>query len=194
MSSTRKPRPAIAHRTVRKASPSPAPDSKPAGIVPSPADQWRHDNIGRLLNNAVRRFEDRVLELMADGGYHDARISHVHLTRNLDLEGTRATELAIRAGMTKQAMGELVDQCAAIGLVERIADPADGRAKIIRFTRRGVEWLNVFRNAVDQAEQEMRDEIGGTRHDVLRNALKLYGSGHDTLTGGTRGTNGSNRR
>src|SRR3981189_276522 len=53
---------------------------------------WRHDNIGRLLNNAVRRFEGRVLEMMGEAGYADTRIAHVNLTRNLDVEGTRLTE------------------------------------------------------------------------------------------------------
>lgn len=151
--------------------------------MPAGTDRWRHDNIGRLLNNAVRRFEDRVLELMADAGYADARISYVNLTRNLDRDGTRLTELAIRAGMTKQAMGELVDQCADIGLVQRMADPADKRAKIVRFTRIGLEWLDAFRRAVDQAEQEMRGELGSTRHDGVRSALKIYGFSYDSLAG-----------
>jgi DNA-binding MarR family transcriptional regulator len=95
---------------------------------------WRHANVGRLLNNAVRRFEARVLELMSASGHVETRIAHVSLTRNLDVEGTRLTELAQRASMSKQAMGELVDQCAELGLVERMADPKDGRARIIRFT------------------------------------------------------------
>src|SRR5215831_6661753 len=86
---------------------------------------WRHANIGRLLNNAVRRFEARVLELMSARGHVETRIAHVSLTRNLDVEGTRLTELARRASMSKQAMGELVDQCMELGLVGRIADPSD---------------------------------------------------------------------
>jgi DNA-binding MarR family transcriptional regulator len=119
---------------------------------------------------------------MAQAGYTDARISHINLTRNLDRDGTRLTELASRAGMTKQAMGELVDQCVDIGLVERITDPTDKRAKIVQFTRTGFEWLDAFRNAVDQAEDEMRSAVGSVRHNWIRNALKLYGSDHDTLT------------
>ena len=158
-----------------------APQRTARRAAASAPDQWRHDNIGRLLNNAVRRFEDRVLELMADAGYRDTRISHIHLTRNLDRDGTRLTELATRGGMTKQAMGELVDQCAGIGLVERTMDPADKRARIVKFTPRGFAWLELFRRAVDQAENEMRAELGETRHDAVRNGLEMYGSGHTTL-------------
>src|SRR5215475_1015048 len=121
---------------------------------------WRHANIGRLLNNAVRRFEARVLELMSDCGHAGTRIAHVNLTRNLDVEGTRLTELAQRAAMSKQAMGELVDQCAALGLVTRAADPSDRRARIVTFTAAGLEWLDAFRAAVDIAEAEMRAELG----------------------------------
>lgn len=177
----RKPGPAVARPAPRKRPPGTGQETKPRSPVSPGPDRWRHDNIGRLLNSAVRRFEDRVLELMTAAGYADARISHVNLTRNLDREGTRLTELAIRAGMTKQAMGELVDQCAAIGLVERTDDPGDKRAKIVQFTRLGIQWLEAFRKAVDRAEHEMRTEVGGTRHDGMRAALKTYASNFDTL-------------
>src|SRR5215470_1834893 len=100
-------------------------------------DRWRHDNVGRLLNNAVARLESRVLELMSQSGHPQARISHISLTRNLDLKGTRVSGLARRAGMTKQAMGELVSQCAALKLVVVDIDPLDKRARIVRFTAEG---------------------------------------------------------
>jgi DNA-binding MarR family transcriptional regulator len=142
---------------------------------------WRHANIGRLLNNAVRRFEARVLELMSASGHVDTRIAHVGLTRNLDVEGTRLTELARRASMSKQAMGELVDQCVELGLVDRIADPSDGRARIVMFTPAGLNWLDAFRDAVDVAEQEMRAELGRTTMDAILKGLALYGAKFNTL-------------
>ncbi len=142
---------------------------------------WRHANVGRLLNNAVRRFESRVLELMAENGHGETRIAHVGLTRNLDVEGTRLTELARRASVSKQAMGELVDQCAELGLVSREADPSDGRARIIRFTPAGLAWLEAFREAVDLAEREMRKELGKAAMDVLVQGLSAYGAKFDTL-------------
>ncbi|SFP46569.1 DNA-binding transcriptional regulator, MarR family [Bradyrhizobium sp. Ghvi] len=149
--------------------------SKKAGTA------WRHANIGRLLNNAVRRFEARVLELMSDRGHDETRIAHVSLTRNLDVEGTRLTELARRASMSKQAMGELVDQCAELGLVDRIADSTDKRARIVMFTPAGLEWLDAFREAVDIAENEMRSELGKTAMDAILKGLAAYGAKFDTL-------------
>jgi DNA-binding MarR family transcriptional regulator len=145
-------------------------------------DRWRRDNVGRLLNNAVSRFESRVLELMSQSGRPQARISHISLTRNLDLKGTRVSELARRAGMTKQAMGELVSQCAALKLVVTSTDPSDKRARVVQFTAEGLRWLEAFRQAVDHAEREMRDEVGARSMDVLRGALVLYGVGFDTLS------------
>jgi DNA-binding MarR family transcriptional regulator len=142
---------------------------------------WRHANIGRLLNNAVRRFEGRVLELMSEKGHDETRIAHVSLTRNLDVEGTRLTELARRASMSKQAMGELVDQCAELGLVNRIADPTDRRARIVMFTPAGRKWLDAFRDAVDIAEQEMRAELGKATMDAILKGLAVYGAKFGTL-------------
>ncbi|WP_407123519.1 MarR family winged helix-turn-helix transcriptional regulator [Bradyrhizobium sp. STM 3561] len=142
---------------------------------------WRHANVGRLLNNAVRRFEGRVLELMGERGHGETRIAHVSLTRNLDVEGTRLTELARRASMSKQAMGELVDQCAELGLVDRIADPTDRRARIVMFTPAGRKWLDAFRDAVDIAEQEMRAELGKAAMDAILKGLAAYGESFDTL-------------
>lgn len=145
---------------------------------------WRHANIGRLLNNAVRRFEARVLELMRDSGHTETRIAQVNLTRNLDVEGTRLTELARRASMSKQAMGELVDQCTALGLVTRAVDPNDGRARIITFTPAGLAWLEAFRAAVDIAEREMGAELGREAMEVILRSLAAYGHRFDTLSPG----------
>ncbi|MGE7473515.1 MarR family winged helix-turn-helix transcriptional regulator [Bosea sp. NPDC003192] len=148
--------------------------------VPSGAG-WRHANIGRLLNNAVRRFEARVLTLMSEKGHVQTRISHVNLTRNLDIDGTRLTELARRACMSKQAMGELVDQCMELGLVGRASDPGDRRARLVVFTPAGLEWLGAFRAAVGLAEAEMRAELGNETTDAIARGLARYGAQHDPL-------------
>lgn len=146
-----------------------------------PGTAWRHANIGRLLNNAVHRFEARVLELMRASSRVETRIAHVSLTRNLDVEGTRLTELARRASMSKQAMSELVEQCAELGLIDRKADPSDRRARIIMFTPAGLAWLAAFRDAVDVAEREMRAELGQATMAVILEGLAVYGSKFDAL-------------
>ena len=120
---------------------------------------WRLIHLGRLLGHALRRFDERVLHLMAHNidvplalsnlaARAQISAAHIHITRHLDLEGTRLTELAQKAGMSKQAMGDLVDQCEAWDLVTRAPDPRDARARIVRFTPTGLLWLAAFRDAV----------------------------------------------
>lgn len=150
-------------------------------FIPTDREAWRHHNVGRILNNALTRFEARVLEILAESGHDQVRSSHINLTRNLDMTGTITTELARRAGMTKQAMGEIVEQCEQLGLVERVRDKRDARAKIVRFTEAGLEWLEAFRIALMKAEQEMRDELGYLRTDAIVSALDTYGHNFDQL-------------
>src|SRR3954469_25853590 len=101
-------------------------------------ESWRQTHLGRLLGHATRRFDERVLHLMAHNVDVPLALSnlaaraqvgaaHIHITRHLALQGSRLTELAGKAGMTKQAMGDLVSQCEAWGLVVREPDPHDAR-------------------------------------------------------------------
>lgn len=136
--------------------------------------KWRMHNIGRLLNDSIDHFEKRVLELMADAGYSEARMTHISLTRNLGLEGARLTELAQRASMTKQSMAQLVNQLAELDMVERRSDPKDGRARIIVFTTKGLSWLKAFRDAVHRAEQEMDEIIGSDNLQLIKSCLAQY--------------------
>jgi DNA-binding MarR family transcriptional regulator len=165
----------------RRVKKDPSPRRARESLTAAELAEWRHSNVGRLLNNAVRRFETRVFALLAEAGHTEARLTHVNLTRNLDVAGTRMTVLARRAGVTKQAIGELIVQCEDLGLIKRVADPTDARAKIVKFTRRGLEWLEAFRAALEQAEHEMQEELGALRVDGLKAALKAYADAFDTL-------------
>ena len=150
-------------------------------------DGWRQTHLGRLLGHAMRRFDQRVLELMA----HDAEVplalsnlaargqvsaAHIHITRHLAVQGARLQELAESAGMSKQAMGKLVDQCEAWGLVTREADGRDGRAKLVRFTPTGLAWLRGFRRAVIQAEAELKQAVSPEVATVIALGLEAYAS------------------
>jgi DNA-binding MarR family transcriptional regulator len=151
-------------------------------------DGWRMTHLGRLLGHAVRRFDERVLHLMAHNVQVPLALSnlaaraqvsaaHIHITRHLALEGSRLTDLAERAGMSKQAMGDLVDQCEAWGLVTREPDPRDARVRVVRFTATGLDWLQAFRDAVVQAEAEFRTEVGADVAIVVTIGLEAYAGG-----------------
>ena len=148
-------------------------------------DRWRQTHLGRLLGHAMRRFDERVLELMAASAQAPLALSnlaardkvgaaHVHITRHLPLAGARLTELARLAGMTKQSMGNLVDQCEAWGLVTRQPDPLDARARLIVFTPLGLDWLAAFQGAVAQAEAEFRAAVGNEVATVVTLGLEAY--------------------
>ena len=100
--------------------------------------------------------------------------SHIHVTRHLALEGSRLTVLAQRAGMSKQAMGRLVDQCLAWGLVLREPDARDARARRIQFTPAGLSWLLAMQQSVAQAEAELRQAIGPEVATVITIGLEAY--------------------
>lgn len=163
--------------------------SPKTSTAPEVADTgWRQTHLGRLLGHAMRRFDARVLHLMALDTEVPLALSnlaargqvsaaHIHITRHLSLNGSRLVGLAELAGMSKQAMGKLVDQCEAWGLVTRDTDPLDGRAKLVCFTRDGLAWLQAFERAVLQAEAEMREHIGADVATVIALGLEAYGSG-----------------
>jgi DNA-binding MarR family transcriptional regulator len=100
--------------------------------------------------------------------------AHVHITRHLALEGSRLTDLAQAAGMSKQAMGDLVDQCTAWGLVRREVDTGDARVRRVVFTPVGLAWLQAFKDAVAQAEAEFRSAVGKDVATVVALGLEAY--------------------
>jgi DNA-binding MarR family transcriptional regulator len=151
----------------------------------TPDDRWRDAHLGRLLGHASRRFDERVLHWMA----HEVDVplalsnlaargqvgaAHIHITRHLSLHGSRLTDLAERAGMSKQAMGDLVSQCEAWGLVVREPDPADARARRVRFTPAGLAWLEAFRQAVARTEAEFRAEVGDAVATIVTMGLEAW--------------------
>nr|WP_315488755.1 helix-turn-helix domain-containing protein [uncultured Rhodoferax sp.] len=146
---------------------------------------WRQAHIGHWLRLALERFDARVLALMAHHPSVPLGLSnlvtrgqvgaaHIHITRHLATEGSRLTELAKSAGMSKQAMGALVNQCEAWGMVTRTPDPLDARAQQLRFTDTGLAWLDAYREAVKQAELELRQAVGDEVATVLAIGLEAY--------------------
>ena len=153
--------------------------------LPVPDHGWRQTHLGRLMGHALRRFDARVLQLMARNvevplalsnlaARDQVSAAHVHITRHLSLQGDRITDLAQRAGIAKQSMADLVDQCSPWGLVTRQPDPLDARARQVRFTTTGLAWLRAFQAAVAQAEAEFREEVGADVATVVSIGLADY--------------------
>ena len=133
-----------------------------------------------LLRRTSRAMVDEITERMERAGFPDSPARHHPVFESLDPEGTRLTVLAARAGMTHQAMGELVRELEDRGLVERVPDPGDGRARLVRLTDDGRDVVRaaVREIAVIERRWTRRWEQAGLEGDVraaLEEALRDEG-------------------
>lgn len=104
-------------------------------------------------------------------GYDEVRPAHSALFAHLDREGTRPSELARRAGMTKQSMGELIADLETAGYVVRTHDPSDRRAKLVVLTAAGARLDRAAARAIDEIERTYRHRLAPDRFEALRAAL-----------------------
>src|SRR5215212_454593 len=110
--------------------------------------------LGALLRTSYRALMYGFETSLAAAGYADVRLSHTPVLQPLSLrrDGMRASELAALAGMTKPSIGYLIEYLEQHGYVERVPDPSDGRAQLVRLTQRGWEMSQIGRKIVQQAE------------------------------------------
>ena len=104
-------------------------------------------------------------------GFAAIRPAHGCVFGNIEPEGSRLTALAERSGLTKQSVGEAVADLEQLGFVERVPDPADGRAKIIKLTPHGGEALAAGLEIFADIERRFADEIGEERYAEFRETL-----------------------
>ena len=126
----------------------------------------------RLLGVAFDEFSEELSRRVAAAGYGDIRPGHGCVFGGIDPDnGSRLTDLAERAMMTKQTVGEVVSDLEKLGYVERVPDPEDGRAKIIRLTRKGRHAYQVGRRLIEDVEREWGERFGEERIAALREVL-----------------------
>jgi DNA-binding MarR family transcriptional regulator len=125
-----------------------------------------------LLDGAFDAFASELERRVGDTAFSDIRITHGCVFGNIEPDGSRLTELAQRARMTKQSVGEVATELEQRGYLERVPDPSDGRAKIIRLTERGREAQALGRGIIDEIEREWAERYGAERVAALRDALE----------------------
>jgi DNA-binding MarR family transcriptional regulator len=104
-------------------------------------------------------------------GFAELRPAHGCVFGNIDDEGSRLTDLAARSGLTKQSVGEAVADLQKLGFVERVSDPADGRAKIIQLTPHGREALTASEEIFADIEGRFAEDVGEERYAQFRETL-----------------------
>lgn len=117
-------------------------------------------HIGQLLRDAFGDFEQRLLTGLRDAGVTKMRPKYNAVLRHLDEEGTRATVLAERAGLTRQALTQIIDELEVIGYVSRRPDPGDRRAKLVAYTDRGLRSFRDSRRLIEEIEQDYERSLG----------------------------------
>jgi DNA-binding MarR family transcriptional regulator len=131
-----------------------------------------HPPLMGLLDAATEAYLAEFRRELEKAGYEDIRPTHGCVFRFVRENGMRLTELATYAGMTKQSVGELVDDLVDQGYVERTPDPEDRRAKLICLTDKGVEAQRKGFGLIDEVEARWAERFGPERVAALREVLE----------------------
>lgn len=128
-------------------------------------------NTATLMFIAFRYMEQAVLDRLAATGFADLTLAQARVLQRIADDGIRLTSLAEQAQVTKQSAGFLVDQLEKTGYVERVPDPADARARLIRVAGRGEGAVRVSAQVVAEVEKGWEQHVGKTRLAMLRKTL-----------------------
>lgn len=147
-----------------------------SGLTDQPTEaqlkELRQPSLGRLLLKANRAFSGKALALLKQYGYSNLTLAHTALLPHLDQQGNRLTVLTERTGLTKQSISQLVAELEAQGYLERIPDPTDRRAALIRFTPSGWELCQLSSRVVQETEKAFEDMLGKADLAVLKGVLE----------------------
>jgi DNA-binding MarR family transcriptional regulator len=144
----------------------------------SPRRRWSGTtNIGALLRDPALALNELVSEGLAERGFGDFRPAHGTIGQHIADGGSRITELAELAQISKPSVVSLINDLERLGYVERTPDPTDGRAKLVRLTERGARAQVVAREVIAQVEHDWAGVLGGREFDTLRKLLeRLHGA------------------
>jgi DNA-binding MarR family transcriptional regulator len=128
-------------------------------------------NMAVLLREPFLAITEEIHRRLHELGHPEVRVAHGNVFQFLDDDGTRVSALAERAQMTKQSMAELVAHLEKHGHVERVPDPSDRRAKLVRATAKGRRLIPVAREVIAETEERWTERLGTARMRQLRELL-----------------------
>lgn len=143
-------------------------DEAPLG--PGALERAKAGSVLELLFRTARLTNETAIARVRNRSGLPLRAAHTTLFPHIDLAGTRLTVLADRLGVSKQAVAPLVDELVSMGVLDKVDDPDDGRARRIVFARGGrglLEGLAVLQ----EVEAELAARVGEARVDALRDTL-----------------------
>lgn len=127
--------------------------------------------IGALLRVPGQAIQRRIIRELNAAGFEDLRVAHMPVLQFPGPEGVRPGALAERAGMSKQAMNQLLRSLEGLGYIARSDAPDQGRARIVRFTRRGRAVYAAMIDILHDIERDWSAELGVKRFAELKELL-----------------------
>jgi DNA-binding MarR family transcriptional regulator len=128
-------------------------------------------HIGNIVGATWRSLQRQLERDLHAAGFPDVRSAHGAVFQTVQAEGSRVTDMAEQAQITRQAMGQLVDDLERLGYVKRIPDPRDGRAKLVTLTDQGWLAIHAARRALADIEKAWAKVLGAERVDSMRETL-----------------------
>ncbi len=129
-------------------------------------------DLARQLLVAWRWFDDGLRHSLREAGFGEITTAQSMLFPFLDPDGTRPSELAERAGATRQGVHQLLNGLIDKGYVELVPDPTDGRSKLVRLTAHGQNSVIAAQRSLEMLEGQVRNRLGAKQTDELRNLLR----------------------
>ncbi len=128
--------------------------------------------IGALLRVPSHAIHRRLIAELNAAGFAELRLPHIAVFSYPDPDGSRPTDLAERAGMSKQAMNQLLQSLEQFGYLRRTPDERDARARIVRLTARGRAVWDEETRILRDIEREWRATLGNTSFAQLKRLLR----------------------
>ena len=127
--------------------------------------------IGALLRVPSQTIHRRIISELNAAGFEELRLPHMAALQFPGPDGARPVELAERAGMSRQAMNQLLRSLEDLGYIVRTDAPDQGRARIVRLTDRGQAAYAKIHEILRDIEREWRSELGTGRFTQLKELL-----------------------
>ena len=124
-----------------------------------------------LVYRANRELQNDMVRYARAGGYDQAKPAHNAVFGTLPLGGARSADLAAKAGITRQSMGEVVRELVGLGVLEMKPDPDDRRAKLVTYTDEGLHQVRAGRAHILDFDDRMIAELGEDGYERLRHGL-----------------------
>ena len=136
-----------------------------------PPSDLQDESSGRLFLLAYRDFQVRCVPMLEAHGHGKLTAAHITALTHIDSEGVRIVTLAERANMTKQSMGDLIQELESQGYVSRIRDSEDKRASIITLTEQGQKFFVDAQEITQEIDRAYADILGEAGVKQLRGLL-----------------------